>query len=103
MVIAAEQYANRLVLPASQRGPRSPWSSRKDIAAKALKKLAGPHLPASLSAVERAVKRAHAAYEDAEQAQRREPRENAKPDIEPTSPAGVTDADDENVVDSRAA
>jgi hypothetical protein len=53
--------------------------------------------------VERAVKRADAAYEDAEQAQRREPRENAKPDIEPTSPAGVTDADDENVVDSRAA
>jgi hypothetical protein len=33
MVIAAEQHANRLVLPASQRGPRSPWSSRKDIAA----------------------------------------------------------------------
>jgi hypothetical protein len=103
VVIAAEQYANRLVLPASQRGPRSPWSSRKDIAAKALKKLAGPHLPASLRAVERAVKRAHAAYEDAEQAQHREPRENAKPDIEPTSPAAVTDTDDENVVDSRAA
>ena len=103
VVIAAEHCANRLVLPASQRGPRSPWSSRKDIAAKALKKLAGPHLPASLSAVERAVKRAHAAYEDAEQAKRREPRESAKPDVEPTSPAGVTDADDENVVDSRAA
>jgi hypothetical protein len=61
VVIAAEQYASRLVLPVSQRGPRSPWSSRKDIAAKALKKLAGPHLPASLSAVERAVKRARAA------------------------------------------
>ena len=50
VVIAAEQYASRLVLPASQRGPRSPWTSHKDIAAKALKKLAGPHLPASLSA-----------------------------------------------------
>jgi hypothetical protein len=72
-VIAAEQYTSRLVLPASQRGPRSPWSSRKDIAAKALKKLAGPHLPASLSAVERAVKRAHATYEDAEQAQSSSP------------------------------
>ena len=103
MVIAAEQYASRLVLPASQRGPRSPWSSRKDIAAKALRKLAGPHLPASLTAVERAVKRAHSAYEQAEQAQRREPRENAKAAVEPTSPAAVTDlADDENVVDSRA-
>jgi hypothetical protein len=103
VVIGAEQYASRLVLPASQRGPRSPWSSRKDTAAKALRKLAGPHLPASLRAVERAVKRAHAAYEEAEQAQRREPRESAEADIESTSPAGVTDADDENVVDSRAA
>jgi hypothetical protein len=103
VVIAAEQYANRLVLPASQRGPRSPWSSRKDIAAKALKKLAGRHLPASLSAVERAVKRAHATYDEAEQAQRRELSENAEADIEPGSPGGVTDADDENVVDSRAA
>jgi hypothetical protein len=103
VVIAAEQYAIRLVLPASQRGHGSPWSSRKDIAAKALTKLAGPHLPASLSAIERAVKRAHAVYEQAEQAQRREPRENADADIQPTAPAGVTDADDENVVDSRAA
>ena len=91
------------MLPASQRGPRSPWSSRKDIAAKALKKLSGPHLPASLSAVERAVKRAHAAYDEAGQAQRRELRENAEADLEPTSPGGVTVADDENVVDSRAA
>jgi hypothetical protein len=28
---------------------------------------------------------------------------NAEADVESTSPAGVTDADDENVVDSRAA
>ncbi len=33
VVIAAEQHASRLVLPASQRGHRSPWSSRKDTAA----------------------------------------------------------------------
>jgi hypothetical protein len=103
VVMAAEQYAIRLVLPSSQRGHRSPWSSRKDIAAKALRKLVGPHLPASLSAVERAVKRAHATYDEAEQAQRRELSETAEADIEPTSPAAVTDADDENVVDSRAA
>jgi hypothetical protein len=41
VVIAAEQYASRLVLPAGQRGPCSPWSSRKDVAAKALRKLCG--------------------------------------------------------------
>jgi hypothetical protein len=104
VVIAAEQYASRLVLPASQRGHRSPWSSRKDTAAKALRKLAGPHLPASLTALERAVKRAHSAYEQAEQAQRSALRENAKAAVEPMSPAEATDlADGEDVVESRAA
>jgi hypothetical protein len=60
VVIAAEQHANRLVVPSGQRMPATRWSSHKDIAAKALKKLAGPHLPASLSKLEQAVKRAHA-------------------------------------------
>ena len=79
VVIAAEQHASRLVLPASQRAHRSPWSSRKDTAAKALRKLAGPHLPASLTALERAVKRAHAAYDEAEHAQRRGGRHRRQP------------------------
>ena len=70
VVIAAEQYATRLVVPASQRMPASRWSSHKDHAATALRKLAGPHLPASLTKLERAVKRAHAAYEKAQAAQR---------------------------------
>ena len=48
------------------------WGSRKNTAAKALRKLAGPHLPASLSRLERAIKRAHAAHENAEQAGRRQ-------------------------------
>src|SRR3954470_2255579 len=43
LVIAAEQYATRLVVPSSQRMPATRWSSHKDIAAKALKKLAGPN------------------------------------------------------------
>ena len=104
VVIAAEQYASRLVLPASQRGHRSPWSSRKDTAAKALKKLAGPHLPASLTALERAVNRAHAAYEEAERAQRREPTKKTATAIESTPPTAATDlADGEDVVDSQAA
>jgi hypothetical protein len=65
-VIAAEQHASRLVVPASQRIPATRWDSHKDIAAKALRKLAGPHIPASLTKLERAVKRAHNAYETAE-------------------------------------
>jgi hypothetical protein len=35
VVIAAEQYATRLVVPSSQRMPATRWSSHKDIAAKA--------------------------------------------------------------------
>src|SRR4051812_23900903 len=66
VVIAAEQYATPLVLPGSQRLPATHWSSHKEIAAKALRKLAAPHVPASLTKLEQAVKRAHAAYETAE-------------------------------------
>jgi hypothetical protein len=66
VVIAAEQYASRLVVPASQRSHPTRWSSHKDHAAKALRKLAGPHLPASLAELERAVKRAHRDYATAE-------------------------------------
>lgn len=56
--------------PASARRPQ-PLGSRKDAAAKELRRLAGPHLPATLSRLERAIKRAHAAHEKAEQAGRR--------------------------------
>jgi ParB/RepB/Spo0J family partition protein len=77
VVIAAEQYATRLVVPASQRIPATRWSSHKDIAAKALRKLAGPHLPASLTKLEQTVKRAHAAYDKAERAAREREREDA--------------------------
>jgi hypothetical protein len=59
VVIAAEQYASRLVVPQSQRTSPSSWSSHKDHAAKALKKLTGPHLPGSLRQLETAIKRAH--------------------------------------------
>jgi hypothetical protein len=70
VVIAAEQYAIRLVVPASQRIPATRWSSHKDLAAKALRKLAGPHVPASRTKLEQAVKRANSAYEKAETTQR---------------------------------
>ena len=54
-----------MVVPASQRSNRTAWSSHKDIAAKTLAKLAGPHLPVSLKALVRAVKRAHDEYDAA--------------------------------------
>jgi hypothetical protein len=70
VVIAAEQYAARMVLPASQRTYRQQWGSHNDLAAKALKKLAGPHLPASLKQLEKAVAAANKHAEEAQHAQR---------------------------------
>lgn len=67
VVVAAEQYASRLVVPQSQRSHPTRWSSHKDYAAKALKKLAGPHLPASLKELEKAIARAHREHDTAVQ------------------------------------
>ena len=53
-------------MPSGQRMPGTRWSSHKDQAAKALRKLAGPHVPTSLTKLEQAVKRAQAAYDKAE-------------------------------------
>jgi hypothetical protein len=85
VVIAAEQHATRLVVPWSQRMPATRWSSHKDIAAKALRKLAGPHLPTTLSRLEQAVKRTRAAYDKAETAARQRKhseRESVEHDID---------------------
>jgi len=57
-VIAAEQYATRLVVPASQRMPTTRWGSHKDIAAKALRSSPAHNVPATLTKLEQAVKRA---------------------------------------------
>ena len=65
VVIAAEQYASRLVVPTSQRSHPITYGSHGDRAAKALAKLAKPHLPASLTQLEKAVARAHRASHDA--------------------------------------
>jgi hypothetical protein len=70
VVLAAEQYASRLVVPQSQRSHPIRWSSHKDLAAKALKKLVGPHLPATLKQLENAIKRAHKELADAENSAR---------------------------------
>jgi hypothetical protein len=63
VVIAAEQYASRLVVPSSQQHPPMRWPSHKDHARKALAKLAGPHLPATLKQLEKAVAKAHAEHD----------------------------------------
>jgi len=68
VVIAAVQHASRLVVPTSQRAQPTCWASHKDLAAKALKKLAGPHLPASLKQLESGVQRAQREYTKAERA-----------------------------------
>lgn len=65
VVIAAEQHAARIALPASQRSHRQRWGSHKDLAVKSLKKLAAPHVPSSLKQLERAIERAHAAHQQA--------------------------------------
>ncbi len=99
MVIAAEQHATRLAVPSSQRTPAIRWSSHKDIAAKALKKLAGPHVPASLTKLEQAVKRSHAAYEKAE-AQVREQQRAERQVSEPDTDDGIGDELDEDLDDA---
>lgn len=91
VVIAAEQYASRLVVPQSQRSHPSSWASHKDHAAKALKKLAGPYLPGSLRQLETAVTRAH---EDAAQAERA-----AAHVRRPDSPAEPADQDSGGAAD----
>jgi ParB/RepB/Spo0J family partition protein len=63
VVIAAEQYASRLVVPSSQQHSPMGWPSHKDHARRALAKLAGPHLPVTLKQVERAVVEAHSDHE----------------------------------------
>ena len=62
--------------------PATRWSSHKDLAAKALNKLAGPHGPATLTKLEQAVKRAHAAYDRVERAARERERAHAAPDVQ---------------------
>lgn len=60
VVIASEHYASRLALPQSQQQAPLEWRSRQNQAIQALQKLAGPHLPATLTALNAAVKQAEA-------------------------------------------
>ena len=62
----------------------------KDLATKALCKLAGPHVPASLTKLEQAVKRVHAAHERAERDARQRRQTKAAP-----NPLGERRVDDD--------
>ena len=68
VVIAAEHYASRLVVPSSQQRPALQWTSHKDLALKALHKLAGPHLAPTLKALEKAVAKAKREHDEARDA-----------------------------------
>ena len=68
VVIAAEQYACRLAVPSGQRFGAKRWPSHKDHAAKALQKLAGPHLPVTLKQLEKAVAKTSADLLEAQEA-----------------------------------
>jgi ParB/RepB/Spo0J family partition protein len=96
VVIAAEQYASRLVVPSSQRMPATRWSSHKDFATKALKKLAGPHVPTSLSKLEHAVKRAQNAYDKAEATAREQQHAEQEP-VEAESDETIADELEEDL------
>jgi ParB/RepB/Spo0J family partition protein len=104
VVIAAEQYAARLVLPTSQRAHPSHWGSHKQLAAKALKKLAGPHLPASLTRLEQAIKRAHTAHHKAERAHhdQRQSARQANPDDTQPRPNEANETETEEALPDAA-
>jgi hypothetical protein len=63
-VIAAQQHASRLVVPASQRSRPISYRSHRDRAEKALAKLAGPHLPATLKQLKKAIDATDREYDD---------------------------------------
>ena len=64
-MIAAEQYASRLVVPTSQQTKPLNWPSHKDIALKALAKLAGPHIAPTLKALKKAIAKAEREHREA--------------------------------------
>jgi ParB/RepB/Spo0J family partition protein len=93
VVLAAEQYASRLVVPSSQQHPPIRWSSHKDHARKAIAKLAGPHIPASLKQLEKAVATAKAEHDHAT-------RRPVRPDATAAAATPESDGDpDRSVVD----
>jgi hypothetical protein len=98
VVLAAEQYACRLVLPSTQQHGAQRWPSHKDHARKALTKLVGPHLPATLKQLEKAIEKAHNAYEHAQEDASAEPAAAVEPEGQ-SAPESVEGYDDEHEPD----
>ena len=97
VVIAAERYAaSRIVLPAAQRSHPQHFGSHKDLAEKALAKLAGPHVPASMKQLSKAIDAAHAALHKAEGAER-ETRSRQLAEDGPDDPAPLDETVDEDL------
>ncbi len=100
VVIAAEKYALRLVVPGSQQQPPIRWSSRKDQAEKALAKLAGAHLPATLKQLEKAIAKAKADHDRQLTALREDAATTASDDERDDGPVpGVEDLDAEDLIE----
>jgi hypothetical protein len=96
VVIAAERHAaSRVVLPATQRAHPQHFGSHKDLAEKALTKLAGPHVPASMKQLSKAIDAAHTALHKAEDAAR-ETRSGPVADDDPDDPAPPDETVDED-------
>jgi hypothetical protein len=97
VVIAAERYAaSRVVLPAPQRAHPQHFGSHKDLAEKALAKLAGPHVPASVKQLSKAIDAAHAVLHEAEDAVR-ESRSRRVADDGPDDAAPLDETADEDL------
>jgi hypothetical protein len=102
VVIAAEQYASRLVVPSSQQHSPMRWPSHRDHARKALAKLAGPHLPVTLKQVEKAVDKVHSEHQKATSGRITTSRATSGADEQPVAePADADALDDELVADER--
>jgi hypothetical protein len=95
VVIAAEQYACRLVVPSSQQFGAKRWPSHKDHAAKALQKLAGPHLPATLKQLEKAIAQASTELQRAQEQAYTKSRKRIAADPKATDPGADVCAEDE--------
>jgi ParB/RepB/Spo0J family partition protein len=89
VVIAAEHYASRLVLPASQQTEPLRWPSHNDTALTALTKLAGPHVAETLQALEKAIKTTAREHKKALEAL---DSDDTEADAEPEATSGAQDA-----------
>jgi ParB/RepB/Spo0J family partition protein len=106
VVIAAERYASRLVVPGSQQIRPLSWPSHKDTALKALTKLAGPHIAPTLKALEKAIVKAEREHKEAltalleskkSDAQREEPDADYELDSPAAIPGLLSDEEQEEV------